>query len=540
MSGGRARSNLLLLVLSIAAGLLRKKRARSAPQTSVQSVPSKPLESRGSRALDELEKGSHQSGGLEHKDGKPAPRGPTRLLHAEDSAGDLTHHHAGGFVEGSDIHTGDIEICQRPDGSLWVLGEGNFGKVFRGLRGGMQDVAIKMLTHAGDVQIQQFRKEISILKKLSFDRNIVQFYGACLQAGKPILVLEYMEGGDLRQALCGKRGEELRMGRKGQLVALDIARGLHFLHSNKVMHSDLKTGNVLLTLDYRTAKIADVGLARIMHSEYTTQGCLGGTFAYAAPELLLNQRCSEKVDIYSFGVVLHEMLTQEEPKRGNLRDVKVPEECPASIAALLDACLDVDPARRPTAKQVFECIREAYKMKTSKSYGSLAAALSQKDSQLTSSGCSEASGSHGLSAIPNGYGGLNRFPANSWMLQSCSTLEGSSSNSLVNRMPQEGSLLLIPGAYEAPVLPSAMPASATEGGNGVAEQQQTPGVMAACRADIDGAPVPALDASGNDRQSTQPRPSLAQADAMNTAANSANDAQPGGIHRVSVQRHDTF
>ncbi|KAK9805505.1 hypothetical protein WJX72_001765 [[Myrmecia] bisecta] len=259
-----------------------------------------------------------------------------------------------------DISEGEIEVCRRPSGSSWVLGEGSFGMVFRAVRGGIHDVAVKILTHADAEQLQQFRKEISILKSLSFNRNIVQFYGACLQAGKPMLVLEYMEGGDLRQAMASARGAELRWCRKGQMVALDIARGLHFLHTHKVMHSDLKTGNVLLTRDFHCAKIGDVGLARIMSSQYLSMtASVGGTFAYAAPELLLNQRCSEKVDIYSFGIVLHEMVTGEQAQRGQLREVKVPEECPDAIAKLIDNCLELDPARRPTAKEVFYLIRDS-------------------------------------------------------------------------------------------------------------------------------------------------------------------------------------
>ncbi|KAK9829556.1 hypothetical protein WJX72_006471 [[Myrmecia] bisecta] len=270
----------------------------------------------------------------------------------------LTDHRAGNYLEGSDIPEGEIEICQRPDGSRWVLGNGSFGTVFLAVRGGVQNVAVKMLTRLDQHQLDQFKKEISMLKKLSYDRNIVQFYGACMQEGKPMLVLEYMEGGDLRQAMSSAQGAELRWYQKGQLIALDIARAMHFLHSNKVMHSDLKTGNILLTKDYSCAKIGDVGLARIMDSQYMTNTQMGGTFAYAAPELLLNQRCSEKVDIYSFGVVLFELVSGEQPQRGKLRDLRVPEECPASIARMIDACLAIDPAQRPTAKELFNTIRD--------------------------------------------------------------------------------------------------------------------------------------------------------------------------------------
>ena len=77
-------------------------------------------------------------------------------------------------------------------------------------------------------------------------------------------MLEYCEGGDLRAALTRDEVGELAWNKRGRQIALDIARGLHFLHSHDVMHSDLKTKNILLTRDQATAKIADVGLAQFM------------------------------------------------------------------------------------------------------------------------------------------------------------------------------------------------------------------------------------------------------------------------------------
>ncbi|KAK9805532.1 hypothetical protein WJX72_003632 [[Myrmecia] bisecta] len=281
---------------------------------------------------------------------------------AEELAGSLTACRTSVATPGWDVSSGDIEVCQRPDGSPWVLGQGSFGMVFRALRRGHDDVAVKVLTHVDDRQLRHFRKEISILKSLSFHQNIVQFYGACLvEAGKPMLVLEYLEGGDLRQAMASERRAELRWCNKGQLVALDIARGLHFLHTKKVIHSDLKSGNILLTKDFGCAKIGDVGLARIMSSALHSHSpqTLGGTFAYAAPELLLNHRCSEKVDIYSLGIVLYEIVSGEAAQRGKMRTLKVPEECSATVARLVSECLEVDPRRRPTAEELVYRIRDA-------------------------------------------------------------------------------------------------------------------------------------------------------------------------------------
>eukprot|EP00891_Asterochloris_glomerata_P008483 jgi/Astpho2/8483/Aster-05527 len=157
------------------------------------------------------------------------------------------------------------------------------------------------------------KQEIAVLKACR-DRNIVQFVGACIQPTETLLVTEYLEGGDLFQALAceseGKLswyrhnpkgpGRQLGLGRR---IAIDIAKGLHFLHSRKIVHFDMKSANVLLARGY-TAKIADVGLAKILHHEFLSTMAAVGTFFWCAPEVLLGRpNCTEKVDIYSYGVV---------------------------------------------------------------------------------------------------------------------------------------------------------------------------------------------------------------------------------------------
>ncbi|KAK9818906.1 hypothetical protein WJX81_000729, partial [Elliptochloris bilobata] len=254
----------------------------------------------------------------------------------------------------------DIAFCRRPDGKLWLLGSGTHGKVFRAVRKGVQDAAVKLLTNVDTAQLAVFLNEIRLLERISHDRNIVQFYGACLETNPPMLVMEYMGGGDLYSALQSNAqgigmAHPLSWWRRGRSVALDIARGLHFLHSEHVVHNDLKTKNILLSDNYETAKIADVGLARIMDTSHLATGVAPcGTFAYAAPELLMGTRCDEKVDIYSFGVVLWELLCRERPLRGHLRAPRVSEECPASVKALVDDCIEAKlPSQRPSAYEVF-------------------------------------------------------------------------------------------------------------------------------------------------------------------------------------------
>ena len=141
----------------------------------------------------------------------------------------------------------------------------------------------------------------------------------------------------------------------GRRLALDVARGLHFLHSSRVRHGDLKSSNILLTAGRTAAKIGDVGLAKVLGS-HTTAAAGGGTYAYAAPEVLMNARCDERSDMWSFGVLVWELCTLGRPDRGGMRGVAVPAEAPACIAALIAACMGNDPEARPTAKAAYDTI----------------------------------------------------------------------------------------------------------------------------------------------------------------------------------------
>lgn len=120
---------------------------------------------------------------------------------------------------------------------------------------------------------------------------------------------------------------------------------------------DIKSANILLG-SKGVAKIADVGLARVLSETHVITETIG-TLHYAAPELLLGKKINEKVDIYSFGVVLWEIVTGEQAFRCQLRDVRVKEECPQAIANLIDACVECDPDRRPSAEVVLQRLQAA-------------------------------------------------------------------------------------------------------------------------------------------------------------------------------------
>lgn len=301
----------------------------------------------------------------------------------------LTHETAWGNIAGWNVDPNQITICEHPvKGGPWQLGSGSYGVVYKAKRG-LQDVAVKTLhSHLVDPEVSPaqahdnicrelkvlkraltnpelvMRQEVSVLKGLSYDTNVVQFYGSCVKDGKILLVLEYMEGGDLKHALksLGNRSRQLQWYRMGSTIALDVIKGIHFFHTHGVLHRDIKSANVLLSKAHDQAKICDVGLAHIIGTTGNISSAnqpMQGTFAYCSPEMLFNKRCREAADIYSFGVVLWEIITQETPQRGNLRDLEVPDECPQEIADLVDRCLDEIPESRPSALEVYNIITQS-------------------------------------------------------------------------------------------------------------------------------------------------------------------------------------
>lgn len=176
----------------------------------------------------------------------------------------------------STIAERDLAISVRPDGTPWLLGEGAYGRVYKGTLRGVQPVAVKAL-HAGG-SAAAFANECALLRDCRCP-NVVAFLGVCWPAagGAPLLVTEFCGGGDLFRALARPNAASLFAWPKwGRRVAADVARGLAFLHARRIVHFDLKAQNVLLTAT-GDAKIADVGLARACAASYVnrTDGAIG-------------------------------------------------------------------------------------------------------------------------------------------------------------------------------------------------------------------------------------------------------------------------
>jgi hypothetical protein len=260
------------------------------------------------------------------------------------------------------IQPEDVEVCRRPDGTWWQLGTGAFGTVYKGLYCNQDSVAIKVLHRLEEPRhTEAFAREVALLKTLR-DRHIVQFLGACLNGpqGTAMLVTELMELGDLWRALPARDGQGHRIfswNRRGKRVMQDVARGLRYLHSKRIVHFDLKSANILLSRA-GTAKLADIGMARVLHKSYLSMVSSGlGTFAWSAPEVLAGRRCGCKADIYSWGVVLWEVCTGEAPVRGVMRSLDpYADACPVQVIDLYMRCVSENPEERPTADEILEIL----------------------------------------------------------------------------------------------------------------------------------------------------------------------------------------
>ncbi|XP_027350742.1 receptor-like serine/threonine-protein kinase ALE2 isoform X1 [Abrus precatorius] len=210
----------------------------------------------------------------------------------------------------------DLEKATDKFNSKRVLGEGGFGRVYRGTLDDGAEVAVKLLTRDNQNGDREFIAEVEMLSRLHH-RNLVKLIGICIEGRRRCLVYELVHNGSVESHLHGvdkKKGTldwEARM-----KIALGAARGLAYLHEDsnpRVIHRDFKASNVLLEDDF-TPKVSDFGLAR-----EATEGSnhistrVMGTFGYVAPEYAMTGHLLVKSDVYSYGVVLLELLTGRKP-----------------------------------------------------------------------------------------------------------------------------------------------------------------------------------------------------------------------------------
>ncbi|KAF5462670.1 hypothetical protein F2P56_018658 [Juglans regia] len=269
------------------------------------------------------------------------------------------------------------------------VAHGTYGIIYRGVYDG-QDVAVKILdwgedgiaTAAETAALRaSFQQEVAVWHKLDHP-NVTKFIGASmgtsnlkipsksatsedhnsLPSKACCVVVEYLTGGTLKKFLIRNVRKKLALKAVIQ-IALDLSRGLSYLHSKKIVHRDVKTENMLLDA-HRTLKIADFGVARVEAQNPRDMTGETGTLGYMAPEVLDGKPYNRKCDVYSFGICLWEIYCCDMPYpnlsfvevssavvRQNLRP-EIPRCCPSSLASIMRKCWDANPDKRPDMDEV--------------------------------------------------------------------------------------------------------------------------------------------------------------------------------------------
>ncbi|NXP76729.1 M3K21 kinase, partial [Ramphastos sulfuratus] len=290
--------------------------------------------------------------------------------------------------------TGGGGVREDPAGSLTeidfqhlelqeIIGVGGFGKVYRATWQG-REVAVKAARQDPDEDItataESVRQEAKLFSMLRHP-NIIALHGVCLREPNLCLVMEFARGGSLNRALAAA-APGVGAARGGRRIpphilvnwAVQIARGMLYLHDEaivSILHRDLKSSNILLLekmehddICNKTLKITDFGLAREWHR--TTKMSAAGTYAWMAPEVIKSSMFSKGSDIWSYGVLLWELLTGEVPYRGidglavaygvavNKLTLPIPSTCPEPFAKLMKECWEQDPHIRPSFALILE------------------------------------------------------------------------------------------------------------------------------------------------------------------------------------------
>ncbi|KAJ3674075.1 hypothetical protein LUZ60_006067 [Juncus effusus] len=261
----------------------------------------------------------------------------------------------------------ELEIATRGFCENSVIGRGGYGIVYRGILNDFSIVAVKnLLDNKGQAE-REFKVEVEAIGKVRH-KNLVGLIGYCAEGHKRMLVYEYVENGSLEQWLHGE------MGRKNPLtwdsrmkIAIGTAKGIAHLHEGlepKVVHRDIKSSNILLDKELNP-KVSDFGMAKLLGSGSTfVTTRVMGTFGYVAPDYASTGLLSEGSDIYSFGVLLMEIITGRSPVNYNRPpgEVNLVEWFKGMVGSrkieeVLDPRMPEPPSSRTVKRALLVCLR---------------------------------------------------------------------------------------------------------------------------------------------------------------------------------------
>ncbi|PUZ57844.1 hypothetical protein GQ55_5G461900 [Panicum hallii var. hallii] len=196
------------------------------------------------------------------------------------------------------------------DGNL--LGRGGFGPVYKGVLQDGQQIAVKKLSLGSRQGVREFLNEVHLLLKVQH-RNLVSLLGCCASSGQKMLVYPYFPNGSLDHILFNRQKSVQLDWPKRYQILIGLARGLLYLHEEspvKIIHRDIKASNVLLD-DQLNPKISDFGMARLFLEDATHVNTfkISGTYGYMAPEYAMNGYLSTKTDVFSFGILVLEIVS---------------------------------------------------------------------------------------------------------------------------------------------------------------------------------------------------------------------------------------
>ncbi|KAK7316265.1 hypothetical protein VNO77_35165 [Canavalia gladiata] len=266
------------------------------------------------------------------------------------------------------------EIQKATQNFTTTLGQGSFGTVYKATMPAGEVVAVKVLAPNSKQGEKEFQTEVFLLGRLHH-RNLVNLVGYCVDKGQRILVYQYMSNGSLANLLYSEE-KQLSWDERLQ-IALDISHGIEYLHEGAippVIHRDLKSANILLDHSMQ-AKVADFGLSKEEIHDGRNSG-LKGTYGYMDPAYISTSKLTTKSDIYSFGIIIFELITAIHPHQNLMEYINLAAMDHDGVDEILDKqlvgrcnleevrqlakighkCLHKSPRKRPSISDVSQGI----------------------------------------------------------------------------------------------------------------------------------------------------------------------------------------